>query len=603
MNEAIKDKVFGGNFTNTNVDVHDKIYNIIFKIHQKITGKKFYQSHITARIFYDFFDALQIWIDTRKVSGFIADYDYSSRFPEMSEEAREVHRMNRDIQRKIVESIKRGKNVEDFFDLYGKSLLFEAPWDFEQFLLYCELDRSPEDKFYQPRMKSLRPIVKALQKLEDGELDELMLSMPPRVGKTGTITFFTAWEIGKHPEMSDLYSSHSDSVTKAFYNGLLEIIKDPYTYNWQKVFPECPIVKLNAADQTINIQRRTKYPSLTCRSIDGTLNGACDCSNILIADDLCKGIEQAINKDVMIKLWMKTANDLLSRRSGGKTKILWIGTRWSMLDPIGCRLDMLENDKAFSNVRYEVINVPALNDEGESNFDYAYDKGFTTGAYEEVKASFERRDDVASWSAQFMGHPIERNGSLFDPSEMRYYDGTLPKGKPGRAFMAVDPAWGGSDYCAAPVCLQYGEDVYIPDVVFTNQDKRTSIPQIAKLIGQYGLSTCQIEANKMTQGFADELKDTLRKSGIRCSIITNPAPNNVSKEDRIEDRAPEIRESFIFLDGKSRGKHYQGFMDNVYSFSVVVKNKHDDAPDSLAMAAGMIFRRDNPYAHVFRRLV
>lgn len=557
----------------------------------------------TTRPFYDFYDALSIWIDTQKMVGHVANYDTSSRLPEMTDEGRHIHELNREVQRLVAKKIQARKDIDDYFELYGKSLLFEAPWDFEQYVLYCELNRPPEDKFYQPRMKALRPIVRAMQKLEDGELNELFLSQPPRTGKTGLVTFFVTWELGKHPEMSDLYSSHSDSVTKAFYNGILEIIKDPYTYQWQKVFPECPIVKVNAADQTVNILRNSKYPSITCRSIDGTLNGACDCSNMMIADDLCKGIEQAINKDVMAKLWMKTANDFLSRRSGGHTKILWIGTRWSMLDPIGCRLDMIENDRAFKGLKYEVINVPALDDDGNSNFDYAYDKGFSTADYEEVKAGFERRDDVASWEAQFMGHPIERNGSLFDPSDMKYFDGVLPAEKPGRAFMAVDPAWGGSDYCSAPVCLQYGSDVYVPDVVFTNKDKRTSIPLIADAIGKYGITTCQIEANKMTQGFADELKETLRKRGVRCTIITNPAPNNVSKEDRIEDRAPEIRESFIFLNGSNRPKHYQAFLDNVYSFSVVVKNKHDDAPDSLAMAAGMIFRRDNPYAHVIRRFI
>jgi hypothetical protein len=43
----------------------------------------------------------------------------------------------------------------------------------------------------------------------------------------------------------------------------------------------------------------------------------------------------------------------------------------------------------------------------------------------------------------------------------------------------------------------------------------------------------------------------------------------------------------LFLEEGKRSKEYELFMQNVYSFSVTGKNKHDDAPDSLAMAVNM----------------
>jgi hypothetical protein len=84
--------------------------------------------------------------------------------------------------------------------------------------------------------------------------------------------------------------------------------------------------------------------------------------------------------------------------------------------------------------------------------------------------------------------------------------------------------------------------------------------------------------------------------------MTKPAPNNVSKEQRIFEHAPEIRESFLFLESGQRSKQYQQFMDNVFSFTIMKRNKHDDAPDSLAMAASMVFRIQNNYVHTFRRV-
>ena len=52
---------------------------------------------------------------------------------------------------------------------------------------------------------------------------------------------------------------------------------------------------------------------------------------------------------------------------------------------------------------------------------------------------------MASWLAQYMGEPIERAGALFEPQDMRYYNGDASGGDPYPRLMAVDPAFGGGD--------------------------------------------------------------------------------------------------------------------------------------------------------------
>lgn len=197
-----------------------------------------------------------------------------------------AHNTNEQLRNSISKAIKERENVESFFELYKKTLLFDAPHNFDSYLLYLEINRKPNERFYQPRRKVLKPLVDALQELTDDKLDELFLSMPPRVGKTSILMFYTTWLIGRNSELSNLYSAYSDTITKAFYNGVLEIITDPNTYLWQDVFPNAKIVQTNAADETLNIDRKKRYPSLTCRSLYGTLNGACDCNGFLISDDL-----------------------------------------------------------------------------------------------------------------------------------------------------------------------------------------------------------------------------------------------------------------------------------------------------------------------------
>lgn len=517
-----------------------------------------------------------------------------------SENHKTAHNTNAELRRYIVKGLKKCRNedAENFYALYKKSLLFDAPHNFDSYLLYLEINRKPEERFYQPRRKVLKDVADALQALTDDELDELFISMPPRVGKTSILMFYVTWLIGRNSEASNLYSAYSDTITKAFYSGVLEIITDPVTYLWADVFPEANIAQTNAADETINIDRKKRYPSLTCRSLYGTLNGACDCNGVLISDDLIGGIEEALNKDRLVSAWSKVDNNLIPRAKE-KAKILWCGTRWSMIDPAGLRMELLQNDDRFKSRRVKYINLSALDENDESQFDYDYGVGFSTEFYQQRRASFERNNDMASWLAQYMGQPIEREGALFTPNELRYFNGELPYGEPDRIFMAVDPAFGGGDFVASPVCYQYGEDIFVPAVVYDDGDKKITQPLLANTVIRHSVQAMQIEANKSTESYKEGVESLLKKQKYRLNITTKSAPTDKAKDQRIFDKAPDIRERMIFLEDGKRDRAYSLFMQNVFSFKMFAKNKHDDAPDSLAMAIDMT--RFTARVEIFKR--
>ena len=486
-----------------------------------------------------------------------------------------------------------------FYEVYKKALKFDAVDSFDSFMLYLELDRPADKRFYQPRRRVLKRFVDALQDLEDDKLDELHMSCPPRVGKSSLTMFFILWIMGRDSERSNLYCSYSDIITAAFYGGLLEILNDATTYNYKDIFPDAALVNTNSKDEYLDIGRRKRYHSLTARSLYGTLNGACDASGYIIADDLISGIEEALNADRLKSAWDKVNNNLLTRGKE-KTKIIFIGTRWSLADPIGVRRDLLMNDDKFKYLRTFLVDIPALDENEQSNFDYDYGVGFSTEKYQSVRASFERTNDLASWDAQYMQKPIERSGSLFEPDGMRYYNGELPDVTPDMIVCAIDPAYGGGDYVSMPVAFVYGCDVYIHDVVFANDDKKITVPECVEKIVLHGVTACQIEGTKSTSAYADEVQEELKRRGQRIRLTTKAASTATSKQDRIFKCAPDIRDNFVFLSSGKRSKAYQQFMENVFAFKVVGKNKHDDAPDSLAMLSDMIFKQ-NQKVEVFRR--
>lgn len=495
--------------------------------------------------------------------------------------------------------------AEDFRTGIYKLLKFSALQNFDHFMQAMEYDREASSKFYVPRRKVLKPMVDAIQALEDGYISEIFLSLPPRVGKTGLTTFYVLWKFGRDSEQSNLYVSYSDKLTTAFYDGVMEMLMDDVTYHWNDIFPSAKLAGKNARDLTLDIDREKKYHTFTARSLYGTLNGATDVSSggLLVADDVLSGIDEAINPDRLDTAWNHVDNNMLTRAKP-KAKIMWVGTRWANEDPIGRRIHLLQHDPKYKHRKYTIINIPALDENEHSNFEYDDPEiSMTSEYFLQRRASFEKSGDLASWFAQYQGQPIERGGQLFEVANLTYFNGTLPDREPDRVFSAVDPAFGGGDYTAAPIVYQYDQEYYIVDVIYSNGDKSVTQPLIAAKAAEHGITAMRIEATKATASYIDGVQECLNNIGYHLPIVSKNAPTNIAKEARIKDAAPDIVSHFIFLDSSHRTKEYEQFMQNVFSFKISGKNRTDDAPDSLAMTAKMAFEAQLKRAYAFRRPV
>ena len=475
------------------------------------------------------------------------------------------------------------------WDLIHQSYVLCGKDYFDDFMTAVEYFRPPERQFWQPRRKQLLPIVEAMQDLEDDKLDELFVSQPPRTGKSTLALFFTIWIMGRDSERTNIYSSYTKDVVDTYYNGILEILTDDMTYAIDDVFPKLKIASTNAEKGFINVERKKRYASLMCRAINQAMNGLTDASGYIIIDDIHSGILEARNPDLLLGTWQVVNNNLLSREKD-RTKYLWIGTRWSIYDAISQRIDLLETSEELKSRRYKIVNVPALNDKDESNFDYPYGLGFSTESYKEKRAAFQASDDYASWLAQYMGSPIERNGAVFDPENLRYYNGELPEGDPDRGLMVVDPSWGGGDYVSAPVFYQYGEDLFLHDIVFDNRDKFVTEPMIVECAIRNNVQVMYVEGTKVTGTYAEELDRRFRNVQYRLNLqrTTKHWASGTGKAQRIYDKAPEIISRILFKSPSSRTKPYQQAMQQLFTFTVNGKVKHDDFADSLAMAMVMV---------------
>lgn len=483
--------------------------------------------------------------------------------------------------------------AQAFYDAYISALKAEARYNFDSYLLFVESRREPDKKFYVPRRRVLFPVVQAMQDLVDDKLDLLTVSMPPGVGKTTLGTFFLSWVMGRSPDAFNLASGHSAHISEMLYRGVLSIITDG-EYRWKEVFPRTPIVRTSAQSTAIDLLHKSTFPTLTCRSVDGSQTGVTRVNNILYIDDLVSGSEEALSKPRLDKLWSKYTSDIRSRGIGDCVKEIHVATRWSVHDPIG-RLE--RRYKGSERARFIVL--PALDGKGESNFDFPYGLGYTTEKLLDLKAAM---DDV-SWKCLYMNEPIEREGLLYVPDELnRYY--SLPSDEPEQTLAVLDPAEGGGDDVVLLIASNYGGKAwYITDCVVSNAAPTVTDELVVSCLLRNPVDLLRVESNGAGWRTADKIEEQLRKNNKRTMVTKKRTTAN--KETKILVCSTEVKQNFYFKDVTSypRGSMYADLMDKLCSYSLVGRNKHDDVPDAMAMMVQLIDSRTKNEVTVMERFM
>lgn len=522
-------------------------------------------------------------IIVRLLKSDLSDYDNLLSLLGM---ANEVIREDKELSRKLANKVRflalRLCATGDikYYNLYNKALLFLAQEhkDFDSYLLYVEKNRDPEDRYYQPRRNKIYWLVQKMQRLIDDELDILSISMPPGTGKTTLGEFFISFVMGHYPNTPNLMSSHSGFMTRMFYDAVLNIITSN-EYCWSDVFPDIVFEGNNAKEETINLGRWQPFKTLTCRPIRGSLTGVTRCEGFLYVDDLVSGIEEALSIDRLDKLYGEYTTDLKSRKKK-KAKEIHIATRWSVHDVIGRLERMYEG-----NPRAEFIAVPDIDPQtGKSNFDYDYDVGFDEKYFHDMEMSM---DDV-SYRCLYKSDPIEREGILYRPTELQRYIGGLPDREPDSILAICDTKDTGTDYNFLGVFYQYGDRYYLEDLVFKNIDPGTLDELNSDMLVKHHVQQAQFESNKEGSRTANEVERLVKAKGGRCHITKKYTTQN--KETKIIVNSSWVKEHVIFKDitEYEPKSDYGVMMSFLCSYTQLGKNKHDDAPDTLAMFAQFV---------------
>lgn len=415
----------------------------------------------------------------------------------------------------------------------------------------------------------IKRIARALQEVEAGRIKRLMISCPPRHGKSMlTSEMFPAWYFGRNPEKNIIFASYGQEFAEEFGRKVRNHIADPL---FQMIFPTTLLSTDSAAAKKFSTTRGGSYYAVGMgASITG--RGA----HCLIIDDPIKNHEEADSSLIRqgIKDWYSSTAYTRLEPDGA---IIIIQTRWHNDDLSGWLLH--EKKEAW-----HVISLPAIRKDQEGNELALWPERYSLENLSNIRNTVTTRD----WAALYMQTPILDGGNVFKEAWIRYYREELNLNEMN-IYVFVDPANSkdkNSDNTAI-VVIGANKDghIYLIDAWVDKLNIKERENLVFKIHEQYQPKMIYYEKYGM-QIDIDYMRQAMEHRNYRFSIAE--VGGTMKKNDRIERLAPLFEDGKIWFPLFLKKKNYIGrevdlvtyFKDEEYlQFPAA---KHDDFLDALA---------------------
>jgi predicted phage terminase large subunit-like protein len=199
-----------------------------------------------------------------------------------------------------------------------------------------------------------------------------------------------------------------------------------------------------------------------------------------------------------------------------------------------------------------------------------------------------------------MNQPIEREGQLYHPEELRYYF-DLPDGDPDAIISICDTKDKGTDYAFMPIAYVYGQNYYIEDCLCDNSKPEILDERMAEILTKHKVNMCRFESNSAGGRVAEKVQSMVKKRGGNAHITTKYTTAN--KETKIIVHSSYVKEHFLFRDKSvvRRGSDYDRMINFLTGYTMIGKNKNDDVPDGMAMLSDFAQSLNTSKVEVFKR--
>lgn len=243
-------------------------------------------------------------------------------------------------------------------------------------------------------------IAEQLERVERGEVDRLMLLVPPRHGKSELASKrFPAYFLGRKPDKQFLSVSATAELAADFGRDVRNIIN---SQEYQGVF-DTRLAEDSQARGKWHTQAGGIYYSL---GIGGSVLGRG--GDVILIDDPYSSMEDALSEITRKNVWEWYTGTAYNRLMPGGA-IVVINHRMHEDDLSG----MLLAQQAAGGDKWEVVQLPAFTESGEALWPDAY----PVPVLERIKRNTLPR----FWSALYLQNPTPDDGTYFLAAWLRSY--------------------------------------------------------------------------------------------------------------------------------------------------------------------------------------
>lgn len=378
-------------------------------------------------------------------------------------------------------------------------------------------------------------IAKTLEKMEAGKLNRVIISMPPRHGKTELVTkSFVPWYMGRNPGKSVIAATYSDMFAGDLGREIRANILHPA---FSQVFDA---MELKSDSKAANRMMNKTGGSIFCVGRNSAITGrGGDC---IILDDPIKNRQEADSKTIREGLWTWFTQVLMTRLMTDDAAILIVQTRWHEDDLIGRLTDTYNpHYDPREAAKWHILDLPALagkkdplkRAEGEP----LWPERFGTDYLESL-----RNTDPRGFSALYQGRPSADTGSFFDERDLQVYGSIADIPKNIRWYCASDHAVStgqeGDFTCMIPGGMDEDGILWIsPEVWWKRQDTKTVVEAMIFLMKRFKPIFWWAEKGHITKSIGPFLRKEMVEKQAMCALIeVTPTMDKVQRAQSIHGR-------------------------------------------------------------------
>ena len=456
-----------------------------------------------------------------------------------------------------------------------QKLALECKDDFLKFVKFTMPkinDPNNIDKSTFEDAKHHRAIAKALEQVAKGKIKRLIVTLPPRHGKSEMISRrFIPWLMGKDPYKSIIFATYNEDFAQDFGADCRSIMSAP---QFNQVFPKFGFRQGGASKSRIQTENGGMSVFV---GRGGSITGRG--GDVLVVDDPIKDSVEAQSPTLRETLWSWFTQVFMTRLMTEKSKVVIVTTRWHEDDLVGRLTDPSNPHYTKEECsKWKIINLPAFAGENDplkrKEGAVLWPERFNTEFLEA-----QRNLDPRGFSALYQQQPSPEDGDLFQRDNIQFYEKrNLPKDL--RIYAASDHAVGIDKTrhdltCLLIVGVDEQDDIYLIDCYWARAPSDVVVKAMLELIKRHKPLIWWAEKGHISKAIGPFLRKRMYETKTFCRIEeVTPVANKVQRAQSIIGRM--AMKKVYFPKVAAWG---QKAVDEVLKFP---NARHDDFVDTLS---------------------